>query len=309
LNWLDFILGVSVLALVPFVLTAYGGHVATESINEPTIRRNVKLKFWGLCAVGVVITCLYQYRISTIDAERQRKTEEAQRQALSAQNDLRVNEISNGIEIKSLQKRMEAILSHPQSAQQRLAALNLKEDLASAVAEKLKNVVPKTTAPSVTPTPTPTPLPTPTPKPCRRENLGDCGNEELLAWGATLVSRLQPIADKYYAGLMALDDNKVDSKWLKGYATAQVEATDSFRICCTDDTLRYYKELASRLGGGFDDIGFYDWIGKIQQPEKSRDWKKAREHGGSQFFQGFNSLKSMQSEFDARIKLAKIKTR
>jgi hypothetical protein len=62
-NWIDLVIGTSVLAIVPFFLAAYGGHVAAETLaGDEKRRRRTKQKFWGLCIVGILFTFWQQYR-------------------------------------------------------------------------------------------------------------------------------------------------------------------------------------------------------------------------------------------------------
>src|SRR5271157_2773053 len=70
LNWWDITLGTGVLAIVPFWLAAYGGHVAAEPIEDARRRRNIKLKFWGIAFLGVVAAFIQQYRAAVADQAR-----------------------------------------------------------------------------------------------------------------------------------------------------------------------------------------------------------------------------------------------
>ncbi|MGA8087668.1 MAG: hypothetical protein WCA10_10200 [Terracidiphilus sp.] len=72
--WIDIFLGTVLLAIVPFAMAAYGGHIAAESIPEPKRRRKVKLMFWGACVLGVLFAFVQQYRAVNQDAETKSKT-------------------------------------------------------------------------------------------------------------------------------------------------------------------------------------------------------------------------------------------
>jgi hypothetical protein len=72
--WLDIVLGTFLLAIVPFAMAAYGGHVAAESIEDLKRRRSVKLKFWVICVVGIVLAFIQQYRYITQDSASKLKT-------------------------------------------------------------------------------------------------------------------------------------------------------------------------------------------------------------------------------------------
>jgi hypothetical protein len=76
--WMDVLLGTALLAIVPFAMAAYGGHVAAESISDPKRRRNVKLKFWAICLVGVGLAFIQQYRAITSDAASRKKTNQVE---------------------------------------------------------------------------------------------------------------------------------------------------------------------------------------------------------------------------------------
>ncbi len=78
--WLDFVLGVLILAIFPFWLAAYGGHVAADAITESRKRRIVKAKFWSLAVAGLLIAILYQYRTMKTDEARQDQTRLFQQQ-------------------------------------------------------------------------------------------------------------------------------------------------------------------------------------------------------------------------------------
>jgi hypothetical protein len=52
---LDILLALVVVAIVPFVMAAMGGHLATLAIEEPSRRRLWKMAFWAICIVGVCL--------------------------------------------------------------------------------------------------------------------------------------------------------------------------------------------------------------------------------------------------------------
>jgi hypothetical protein len=70
LDWIGICLNVFVLAIVPGLLAAYGGHLAAESISDPKRSRNVKLCFWALFLFGVVATFWQQFRAAQTDLDR-----------------------------------------------------------------------------------------------------------------------------------------------------------------------------------------------------------------------------------------------
>jgi hypothetical protein len=61
-------------AIVPLVLAAYGGQVATDPMADPRIRRNVKLVFWALALIGIVLAFCQQFKTALSDQDRDIKT-------------------------------------------------------------------------------------------------------------------------------------------------------------------------------------------------------------------------------------------
>jgi hypothetical protein len=76
--WVDILLGTFLLAIVPFAMAAYGGHVAAEGVADSKRRRSIKAKFWIGCVVGVVLAFFQQYRSLTNDAVTKSKTEKVE---------------------------------------------------------------------------------------------------------------------------------------------------------------------------------------------------------------------------------------
>jgi hypothetical protein len=109
-RWIDFFLGVLLLALVPFWLAAYGGHVAADTITDHNRRRSVKLKFWGVDFIGLAIAVVYQYRVTRTDEFRQKSGEEFQDRVSS---------------------KLDEIIKHPFSQDQQQAAVQLKHELSN----------------------------------------------------------------------------------------------------------------------------------------------------------------------------------
>jgi hypothetical protein len=70
LNWLDILLGIAILAIIPFLFAAYGGHLATESIGDPKRKRNIKFQFWLLFVIGVALASWQQIRGALNDREK-----------------------------------------------------------------------------------------------------------------------------------------------------------------------------------------------------------------------------------------------
>jgi len=78
-----------VLAIVPFILGAWGGHLAAEAETEPKRKRRIKLAFWGVCVIGIVFTFYQQYKASRSDAYKDKLNEDqkAKLDSLGLQND------------------------------------------------------------------------------------------------------------------------------------------------------------------------------------------------------------------------------
>lgn len=73
LDWWDILINVIVLAIIPGLLAAGGGHLAAEAIPDKTRVPRVKAIFWLLFACGVVITFWQQFRIAQADFARETK--------------------------------------------------------------------------------------------------------------------------------------------------------------------------------------------------------------------------------------------
>jgi hypothetical protein len=67
LNWVDIIINVVALAIVPGLLAAYGGNLAAQSISDKSRRRNVYFCFWGLFLAGTAVTFWQQFRVAQAD--------------------------------------------------------------------------------------------------------------------------------------------------------------------------------------------------------------------------------------------------
>jgi len=285
-NWIDFGLNVVVLAIVPFALAAYGGHLAAANIPDTNARRKAQGWFWALCLLGIVIAALSQYRYGRAEDARSRRTSEAEQHAQQAQAELAASEKLNGDKLLDLQGQINKLLMRPQSREQKIDALKLRDEIAAAVADKVKpQVVIQQPPPPVLPSAS---APQP-PKPCRGDGLQECSDDQLLEWGKPLVGNLESIENDYMADLKKLDDIKggnwlgalvgvgdKDSKWLKAYAQAQEKAAERFGDCCAENALAYHKELVQRTGGGLEKNGIYEWIQNLLKPIQSKEYKQAK---------------------------------
>jgi hypothetical protein len=75
LNWTDIIINVVVAALLPGAMAAYGGHLAAESIQDNKRSLRVKVFFWTLFGLGVVVAGWQQIRAAqgVLDSDTQQK--------------------------------------------------------------------------------------------------------------------------------------------------------------------------------------------------------------------------------------------
>lgn len=63
----------TVLAIVPGLVGALGGHLAAEGLQEEKRRFWIKLIFWAMCAVWVLATFWQQFRVAEADLDRATK--------------------------------------------------------------------------------------------------------------------------------------------------------------------------------------------------------------------------------------------
>jgi hypothetical protein len=134
--------------------------------------------------------------------------------------------------------------------------------------------------------------------------LKDCGDRELLEWGGRLLAETKRIGDAYMAIIVEQNKLPADAKWLQKNAEANETAGDQFRDCCAADTLSFHRELALRVGGGFEDADAYQWAQKLLSPVQSDDWKAARENAGYRVNSISYSLRSLCTQLDLKIRLA-----
>jgi hypothetical protein len=83
LNWTDIIINVTVLAILPGIVGALGGHLAAEGLQEEKRRRWIKVIFWAMCFVWVLVTFWQQFRAAEADLDRATKDAWAQTLATS----------------------------------------------------------------------------------------------------------------------------------------------------------------------------------------------------------------------------------
>jgi len=72
-NWFDILLNVLVLAIVPGILAAYGGHLAAEGVGDAKRKKKIQGCFWGLFLLLVGFTSWQQIRIAEADLAKETK--------------------------------------------------------------------------------------------------------------------------------------------------------------------------------------------------------------------------------------------
>jgi hypothetical protein len=82
LDWTDILINVIVLAILPGVLGALGGHLAAEALEDKKSRRKIKWIFWVMCVVWIALTGWQQFRAAEADLDR--STKDAWGEALAA---------------------------------------------------------------------------------------------------------------------------------------------------------------------------------------------------------------------------------
>jgi hypothetical protein len=60
-KWLDIVLNMIALALVPFLYALVGGNLAVEGIADPKRKKILKAFFWGLFVVGILVIAIQQF--------------------------------------------------------------------------------------------------------------------------------------------------------------------------------------------------------------------------------------------------------
>jgi hypothetical protein len=70
LDWNGIAINTTVLALVPLLIAAIGGHLAAKIIDDPKSRRSVIGCFWALFVVGVILTLWQQFRAAQSDLSK-----------------------------------------------------------------------------------------------------------------------------------------------------------------------------------------------------------------------------------------------
>jgi hypothetical protein len=161
MDLVPYVVNFLVIAAVPFVLGAWGTHLA-GSVLDPPKRRRVQVGAWGLVAFGTVVAALQQYEAFDSDSKHEAAQQEMQRKLNEAdtklEQSIRGQENMKG-QLTSLALVMNTLaVSLPKSA-------GVGQDVIKAFASALSMAFAQATkspptqsqpAPSVQPTPSPT---------------------------------------------------------------------------------------------------------------------------------------------------------
>ena len=135
---------------------------------------------------------------------------------------------------------------------------------------------------------------------CSGSDLSRCGNRGLLEWGKPLVERVTKITDALALDMKIAADRFSGDKYFRAVEAGENDAFDSYRQCCAADALRYYEELANRIGGGHQSEEFRSWTAMALQPPKSKDWKTARYGSHIKLMRLTFDFGMMQRELESR---------
>ena len=290
MNWLDFALNVSLLALVPFLLAAYGGHLAAENISDSKRRRRSKGIFWALCVIGIAVAALWQFRTMRTEGVRNKVAEENERrrnaaelESIEAQGELSDSEKANSKKLLYLQGQLNTLLLRPQPESQKIDEIKLKSEVTAAINDKVSS------APRSRPIVVQQPSTEPQPKAhfCRSDALQDCSDEELLEWEKPLVASIEAVLDQHSRETKDLDNINgaswlgqlvglpdKNSRQLKALEQAERKSAERFADCCAANALMYHKEVLQRTGGD-EQANLYRWVEDLTKGQGSKEHKKA----------------------------------
>lgn len=137
--------------------------------------------------------------------------------------------------------------------------------------------------------------------PCHGDDLKSCGEKGLMEWGKPLLSKIKKI-DEEYSLERKMAGQYTGNKFLRAVEAAEIDAADKYRDCCAADALKYFKELAQRMGGGEDSQGFYEWSNKLLSPVKSKEWKEARSLADIPMMHAYFVMQGRIIDLDRRIR-------
>jgi hypothetical protein len=104
--------------------------------------------------------------------------------------------------------------------------------------------------------------------PCHSDKLSDCSDEQLYQWGTSLYTKIDDI-EKKFAQTAEIARTTADiQEQLRLYKTSEAQLASDFWECCAVDTMRYLRELQSRIGGGsgheYDKTN--EWLASFSKP-------------------------------------------
>ena len=99
-------------------------------------RRRRQRIFWGMFLAGVVVACIFQYRATTAEKEKQRKIDAAQDESRKSQEQLRDEQKLNTLQLTKLGGRVDAALRQPKSVEQIKEIRRIREDIKKSLKDK-----------------------------------------------------------------------------------------------------------------------------------------------------------------------------
>jgi hypothetical protein len=253
--------------VLPTIVSLLGVLVTIEPVDSAN--RNTR-RIWRivLIAFGLIVSTL-----TYVQQDRQRK------QALSDVKEFRERlskqEEHSEAKLNGLTDQFKAFLEHkiPQPKTVIMPALPIQqgpvlsaEEIAAIVAKQLKNNQP----------PPPVTLPNPH-KPCRGDDLGNCTDDELVDWSKPLLSHVEAIYSEYVKerNIFSNTTFKDRRKFMETYLLFQENTSARYLDCCSEDVLKFYKEMALRLGGGLQPKSLEDWTHDLTLQSKSQQHQDA----------------------------------
>lgn len=227
----------------PTLLSVVGVFVTLEPLDK---RHRNKWRV-GLLVFGVAISSL-----TYIQQRHQRDTSE--REARLAREQFSQLANNNATQFKSVKERLEEIIKHPQSQQQRDAATKIKNELRAG-----------------------------------NDPLAEFDDEKLVDWGKPLLDTLDGIATQYTNTIASeakhgkIDSNKADNAaWLEAVL---------YKNCCAETVLKYNKSLSWRVYGGMEDRELNEWTQDLLKPDDSPEHKSALTNAPLQISSAANNLR------------------
>jgi hypothetical protein len=101
--------------------------------------------------------------------------------------------------------------------------------------------------------------------PCRSESLTDCGDDQLFAWGTSLVDKMQE-AGKRFVSSVDYAKSQTDANLRVSLLKLALQTMAiQFRDCCAQDDLKYMSEVPLRMGGGYRHDNTIDFLKDVSE--------------------------------------------